>query len=147
LDVQSGEFIVVRAKAIVLCTGAGPLMYQRAACAQEKAMDGVAMAYRAGTHLMDMEMVQFHPTGLVVPGSRLNGALLEEGLRGAGAHLFNGLGERYMERYDPKRKERSTRDLVARAAYLEIAEGRGTPSGAVWLDVSHLGAEFVEQNF
>jgi succinate dehydrogenase / fumarate reductase flavoprotein subunit/fumarate reductase flavoprotein subunit len=83
LDIQTGEFIEVRAKAVILCTGAGPLHYQRSACAQEKAMDGVAMAYRAGARLMDMEMIQFHPTGMVVPGSRLNGALLEEGLRGA----------------------------------------------------------------
>lgn len=147
LDIQSGEFIAVRAKAVVLCTGAGPLMYQRSACAQEKAMDGVAMAYRAGAHLMDMEMVQFHPTGMVVPGSRLNGALLEEGLRGAGAHLFNGKGERYMERYDPEKKERSTRDRVSRASYMEVMAGRGTENGGVWIDVSHLGAEFVEKNF
>src|SRR6185436_3866333 len=107
LDIQRGTYIVVKSKAVILATGAGPLMYQRAACAQEKACDGLAMAYRAGAHLMDMEMVQFHPTGLVVPGSRLNGALLEEGLRGAGAHLFNGLNERYMERYDSEKKERS----------------------------------------
>src|SRR6185369_8869354 len=96
---------------------------------------------------MDMEMVQFHPTGLVVPGSRLNGALLEEGLRGAGAHLFNGLNERYMERYDSEKKERSTRDRVSRASYLEVMAGRGTANGGVWIDVSHLGAEFVEKNF
>src|SRR5215468_1760862 len=147
LDIQTGEFISVKSKAVILATGAGPLMYQRAACAQEKAMDGIAMAYRAGAHLMDMEMVQFHPTGLVVPGSRLNGALLEEGLRGAGAHLFNGLGERYMERYDPERKERSTRDRVSRAGFMEIMAGRGTENGGVWIDVTHLGAEFVEQNF
>ncbi|HZV36433.1 MAG TPA: FAD-binding protein [Verrucomicrobiae bacterium] len=147
LDIQNGEFIVVRAKAVLLCTGAGPLMYQRAACAQEKAMDGVAMAYRAGAHLMDMEMVQFHPTGLVVPGSRLNGALLEEGLRGAGARLFNGPGERFMTRYDPERIERSTRDRVSRASYMEMMAGRGTKNGGVWIDVSHLGAEFVEKNF
>src|SRR5262249_54994418 len=107
LDIQSGEFFTLESKGGVLANGGRPLMYQRAACAQEKAMDGIAMAYRVGAHLMDMEMVQFHPTGLVVPGSRLNGALLEEGLRGAGAHLFNGRGERYMERYDPERKERS----------------------------------------
>jgi succinate dehydrogenase/fumarate reductase flavoprotein subunit len=147
LDIQSGEFIVARAKAVLLCTGAGPLMYQRAACAQEKAMDGVAMAYRAGAHLMDMEMVQFHPTGLVVPGSRLNGALLEEGLRGAGAHLFNGQGERFMTRHDPERAERSTRDRVSRASYMEMTAGRGTQNGGIWIDVSHLGAEFVEKNF
>src|SRR5215468_11944216 len=147
LDIQSGTFMTVKAKAVILATGAGPLMYQRAACAQEKAMDGVAMAYRAGAKLMDMEMVQFHPTGLVVPGSRLNGALLEEGLRGAGAHLFNGRGERYMEKYDPERKERSTRDRVSRAGFMEIMAGRGTENGGVWIDVTHLGAEFVEQNF
>ena len=110
-------------------------------------MDGVAMAYRAGARLMDMEMVQFHPTGLVVPGSRLNGALLEEGLRGAGARLFNGRGERYMERYDPERMERSTRDRVSRAGFAEIMGGRGTENGGVWIDVSHLGAQFVEENF
>jgi succinate dehydrogenase/fumarate reductase flavoprotein subunit len=147
LDIQTGEILVARAGAVLLCTGAGPLMYQRSACAQEKAMDGVAMAFRAGAHLMDMEMVQFHPTGLVVPGSRLNGALLEEGLRGAGAHLFNGQGERFMGRYDPERKERSTRDRVSRACYLEVLAGRGTVNGGVWIDVSHLGAQFVEQNF
>ncbi len=147
LDIETGEFVTVKSKALILATGAGPLMYQRAACAQEKAMDGVAMAYRAGAHLMDMEMVQFHPTGLVVPGSRLNGALLEEGLRGAGAHLFNGQGERYMERYDPEKKERSTRDRVSRAGFMEITTGRGTENGGVWIDVSHLGAEFVEKNF
>jgi succinate dehydrogenase / fumarate reductase flavoprotein subunit/fumarate reductase flavoprotein subunit len=147
LDIQSGEFIVAHAKAVILCTGAGPLMYQRSACAQEKAMDGVAMAYRAGANLMDMEMVQFHPTGMVVPGSRLNGALLEEGLRGAGAHLFNGQNERYMERYDSEKKERSTRDRVSRASYMEVMAGRGTANDGVWIDVSHLGAEFVEKNF
>ncbi len=147
LDIQTGEFIEVSARAVILCTGAGPLMYQRSACAQEKAMDGVAMAYRAGARLMDMEMVQFHPTGMVVPGSRLNGALLEEGLRGAGAHLFNGPNERFMQRYDPERMERSTRDRVSRASYLEVMAGRGTKNGGVWIDVSHLGAEFVEKNF
>jgi succinate dehydrogenase / fumarate reductase flavoprotein subunit/fumarate reductase flavoprotein subunit len=77
----------------------------------------------------------------------LNGALLEEGLRGAGAHLFNGRGERYMERYDPERKERSTRDRVSRAGFMEIMSGRGTENGGVWIDVSHLGADFVEGNF
>jgi succinate dehydrogenase / fumarate reductase flavoprotein subunit/fumarate reductase flavoprotein subunit len=147
LDIQTGAFITVNSKAVILATGAGPLMYQRSACAQEKAADGIAMAFRAGAHLMDMEMVQFHPTGLVVPGSRLNGALLEEGLRGAGAHLFNGKGERYMERYDPEKMERSTRDRVSRAAFVEITSGRGTENEGVLIDVTHLGAEYVEKNF
>ena len=147
LDIQTGRYLAVKSKAVILATGAGPLMYQRSACAQEKAADGIAMAFRAGAHLMDMEMVQFHPTGLVVPGSRLNGALLEEGLRGAGAHLFNGSGERYMARYDADKMERSTRDRVSRAGYNEIMAGRGTENGAVLIDVTHLGAEYVEQNF
>ncbi|MGI8906394.1 MAG: FAD-binding protein [Candidatus Sumerlaeaceae bacterium] len=147
LNMRHGTYLILRAKATIMAMGAGPLMYQRAACAQEKSSDGIAMAFRAGARLMDMEMVQFHPTGLVVPGSRLNGALLEEGLRGAGAHLFNGLGERYMGTYDPERWERSTRDRVSRAGYMEIQEGRGTPDGGVFIDVTHLGAEFVEKNF
>jgi succinate dehydrogenase/fumarate reductase flavoprotein subunit len=147
LDIERGVFITVKSKAVILCTGAGPLMFQRSACAQEKSSDGPAMAFRAGAHLMDMEMVQFHPTGLVVPGSRLNGALLEEGLRGAGAHLFNGKLERYMEVYDPEKKERSTRDRVSRASYMEVMAGRGTDNGGVYIDVSHLGAAFVEKNF
>src|SRR3989441_1128223 len=146
-DLRTGRFVAIRALATLLAMGGGPTMYRVIACSADKAADGVALAYRAGLPLRDMEMVQFHPTGLVIPGSLMTGALLEEGLRGAGGHLRNGRGERFMERYDPRRMERSTRDLVARAAFLEVAEGRGTPNGAVWIDVSHLGAEVVETNF
>src|SRR5881296_4065289 len=147
LDIRTGGFVAVRARATLLAMGGGPTMYRVIACSADKAADGIALAYRAGLPLRDMEMVQFHPTGLVIPGSLMTGALLEEGLRGAGGHLRNGRGERFMERYDPRRMERSTRDLVARASFLEVAEGRGTPNGAVWIDVSHLGAEVVETNF
>jgi succinate dehydrogenase/fumarate reductase flavoprotein subunit len=105
------------------------------------------MCWRAGLEFRDMEMLQFHPTGLVAGGSALTGAVLEEGLRGAGAHLYNALGERYMTRVDPVRLERSTRDVVARASYVEIVEGRGTPAGGVLLDLSHLGAEEIERRF
>ena len=127
--------------------GGGPTMYRIIACSADKAADGIALAYRAGLALRDMEMIQFHPTGLIIPGSLMTGALLEEGLRGAGGVLRNGRGERFMERYDPARLERSTRDLVSRASFPEIAEGRGTQNGGVWIDVSHLGAEVVERNF
>jgi fumarate reductase flavoprotein subunit len=147
LDLRSGRFLALRARATLLAMGGGPTMYKVIACSADKAADGIALAYRVGLPLRDMEMIQFHPTGLVIPGSLMTGALLEEGLRGAGGHLRNGLGERFMARYDAARMERSTRDLVARASFLEVAEGRGTPNGGVWIDVSHLGAEVVERNF
>src|SRR5438445_2751739 len=147
LDLRTGRFVAIRAPATLLAMGGGPTMYRVIACSADKAADGVALAYRAGLPLRDMEMVQFHPTGLVIPGSLMTGALLEEGLRGAGGHLRNGRGERFMERYDPRRMERSTRDLVARAAFLEVAEGRGATNGAVGTAVSPLGAEVVETNF
>ncbi len=147
LDVRRGTFVVARSRAVLLATGGGPTMYKISSPSREKSCDGIAMAYEAGAEVMDMEMVQFHPTGIVVQGSELHGAVLEEGLRGAGGRLTNARGERFMERYDPARLERSTRDIVTRACYLEIMEGRGTPAGGVWLDASHLGREFVEREF
>ena len=147
LDMRAGRFIALRARATLLAMGGGPTMYRVIACSADKSADGIALAYRAGLPLRDMEMVQFHPTGLVVPGSLMTGALLEEGLRGAGGHLRNGLGERFMTRYDAARMERSTRDLVSRASFTEVVEGRGTPNGGVWIDVSHLGVETVERSF
>ena len=147
LDIRRGELIAVAARATLLAMGGGPTMYKVIACSADKSADGLALAWRAGLELRDMEMVQFHPTGLVIPGSLMTGALLEEGLRGAGGYLRNGRGERFMQRYDPARMERSTRDLVSRASFTEIAEDRGTPNGGVWIDVSHLGAEHVERAF
>ncbi len=146
VDQRSGKFIAVRARATLLATGGGPTMYRIAAPCHDKTCDGIAMARRAGALLMDMEMVQFHPTGLMAADSQITGTVLEEGLRGAGAYLLNGEGERYMQRYDP-RGERATRDVVSRAGYMEIMAGRGTPEGGVWLDISHLGADFVTENF
>jgi succinate dehydrogenase / fumarate reductase flavoprotein subunit/fumarate reductase flavoprotein subunit len=105
------------------------------------------MLYRAGAPMKDMEMLQFHPTGLIVKGSVVAGALLEEGLRGSGAYLYNGLGERYMLRYAPDVAERATRDVVSRSSYIEMMSGRGCPEGGVHIDASHLGAEFVLKNF
>src|SRR5262245_9922012 len=147
VDIRRGTFLVVRAKATLLATGAGPTMYKMMAPSAEKTTDGLAMAYRAGARLVDMEMVQFHPTGLLVGASGMSGTVLEEGLRGVGGYLFNGRLERYMEKYDPVRLERSTRDVVSRSSYLEIVAGRGSPHGGVYIDVSHLGASFVEHNF
>lgn len=147
LQTQTGEFLVVEASAVVVATGGGATMYRISAPSLEKAGDGMAMAYRVGAVMQDMEMMQFHPTGLLAGDSVLTGSVLEEGLRGAGGYMLNGLGERYMARYDPQRMERSTRDLVSRASYMEVVAGRGSPNDGVFIDVSHLGAEFVERNF
>lgn len=147
LDIRSGRFVAIHARATLLATGGGPNMYRIAAAAADKSCDGIAMACRAGAELVDMEMVQFHPTGLLAAESRMTGTVLEEGLRGAGGRLFNGRGERFMERYDSLRVERSTRDIVARSSYIEIQAGRGSPNNGIFIDVSHLGAEFVETHF
>lgn len=147
LDIRTGAIAVLCARVVVVATGGSATMYRIAAPAREKTGDGIAMCFRAGLPLRDMEMLQFHPTGLLAGDSRLTGSVLEEGLRGAGAYLFNALGERYMERYDPVNLERSTRDVVSRSSYLEIMAGRGTKAGGVLIDISHLGAEEVERRF
>ncbi|MFZ5632168.1 MAG: FAD-binding protein [Bacillota bacterium] len=146
-DIRTGELIIVNAKVVVVATGGSSSMYKIAAPSVDKTGDGMAMCFRAGAEFMDMEMMQFHPTGLLAGQSRLSGSVLEEGLRGSGGYLLNGLGERFMERYDPERMERSTRDRVARAGYMEIMAGRGTENGGVYIDMRHLGAEFVEKKF
>ena len=146
-SMQRGEFIAVEAAATLVATGGGPTQYTFHAPGPEKSADGLGMLYRAGVPLKDMEMVQFHPTGLIVAGSVVAGALLEEGLRGAGAYLYNGLGERYMQRYAPGVAERATRDVVSRSSYLEMVSGRACAEGGVQIDASHLGAEFVLKNF
>ncbi|RJR18848.1 MAG: FAD-binding protein [Desulfobacteraceae bacterium] len=146
-DIRTGEIFVVNSKVTIVATGGCASMYKISAPSFDKTGDGMAICFRAGAEFVDMEMVQFHPTGLVAGRSRLNGSLLEEGLRGAGARLYNGLGERFMERYDPERLERSTRDRVARSSFIEIMAGRGTVNKGVYLDASHLGAEFVEKKF
>jgi succinate dehydrogenase / fumarate reductase flavoprotein subunit/fumarate reductase flavoprotein subunit len=104
------------------------------------------MGFRAGAQFVDMEMMQFHPTGLIAGDSVMTGTVLEEGLRGAGGHLLNAAGERFMARYDPAKMERSRRDRVARSSFMEIRAGRGTPQGGVLLDVRHLGKAFLQQS-
>jgi len=147
LDMRTGEFVLVRAKAVLLATGGGPTMYKYHTPSGDKSCDGLAMALRAGLELRDMEMVQFHPTGLLAgPGTRMTGTVLEEGLRGAGGYLLNGKQERFMGNYD-SRNERATRDIVSRAINTEIREGRGTPHGGVYIQMSHLGPENVRKLF
>ena len=106
--------------------------------------DGMALAYEAGAELMDMEFVQFHPTGMVWPPG-VQGILVTEAVRGEGGILRNKKGERFMEKYDPKRMELSTRDVVARSIYTEVKEGRGTEHGGAYLDISHKPAEYVKK--
>ncbi|HYD32486.1 MAG TPA: FAD-binding protein [Azospirillaceae bacterium] len=147
VDMRSGEFILVRAQAVLLGTGGGPTMYRYHTPSGDKTCDGMAMALDAGLTLRDMEMVQFHPTGLLAgPDTRMTGTVLEEGLRGAGGWLLGGDGERFMHRYDP-RGERATRDIVSRGIFAEIEKGHTTPNGGVWLQMSHLGVENVRQKF
>jgi fumarate reductase flavoprotein subunit len=147
LDMQNGEFTLVRAKAVLLATGGGPTMYKYHTPSGDKSCDGLAMALRAGLVLRDMEMVQFHPTGLLAgPGTRMTGTVLEEGLRGAGGYLLNGNKERFMGNYD-SRNERATRDIVSRSINSEIRAGRATPNGGVYIQMSHLGPDTVRKLF
>ncbi len=147
LDMQNGQFTLVRAKAVLLATGGGPTMYKYHTPSGDKSCDGLAMALRAGLVLRDMEMVQFHPTGLLAgPDTRMTGTVLEEGLRGAGGYLLNGNKERFMGNYDV-RNERATRDIVSRSINSEIRAGRATPNGGVYIQMSHLGPDTVRKLF
>jgi fumarate reductase flavoprotein subunit len=147
LDMQNGQFTLVRAKAVLLATGGGPTMYKYHTPSGDKSCDGLAMALRAGLVLRDMEMVQFHPTGLLAgPDTRMTGTVLEEGLRGAGGYLLNGNKERFMGNYD-SRNERATRDIVSRSINSEIRAGRATPNGGVYIQMSHLGPDTVRKLF
>jgi succinate dehydrogenase / fumarate reductase flavoprotein subunit/fumarate reductase flavoprotein subunit len=135
LDVRRGLPLAISAPVVVLAAGgSAAASYRVATPAREKSGDGLAMALRAGLALRDMEMVQFLSVGLATGASKLTGALLEEALRFAGAELRNAAGERFMARHDAERGEKAPRDVVARAAWEEIAEGRGTPEGGVLLD-------------
>lgn len=147
IDMRDGEFVFVRAKAVLLATGGGPTMYRYHTPSGDKSCDGLAMALRAGLALRDMEMVQFHPTGLLAgSGTRMTGTVIEEGLRGAGGYLLNGQQERFMHHYDP-RGERATRDIVSRSIYSEMRAGRASPNGGVFIQMSHLGPENVRKAF
>ena len=147
IDMRTGEYVFVRAKAVLLGTGGGPTMYKYHTPSGDKSCDGLAMALRAGLPLRDMEMVQFHPTGLLAGmHTRMTGTVLEEGLRGAGGYLLNGSKERFMQHYDPK-AERATRDVVSRGMYSEMVRGNTSPHGGLYISMAHLGPERVRRDF
>src|SRR6187200_68229 len=147
LDMRTGSPLLVQAKATLLATGGGPTMYKYHTPSGDKSCDGLAMALRAGLPLRDMEMVQFHPTGLLAGAhTRMTGTVLEEGLRGAGGYLLNGAGKRFMHDQDP-RGERATRDVVSRSMFREMREGRTSPNGGLFIEMGHLGPENVRKQF
>lgn len=147
VDMRRGIYRMVQARAVLLGTGAGPSMYLYHTPSGDKSCDGLAMALRYGLSLRDMEMVQFHPTGLLGgPDTRMTGTVLEEGLRGAGGYLLNGGGERFMAKYH-EHGERATRDIVSRAIYAEMRAGNTTSMGGVFIEMAHLGPESVAERF
>ncbi|MCH8240688.1 MAG: FAD-binding protein, partial [Proteobacteria bacterium] len=134
-------------KTILLGSGGGPTMYRYHTPGGDKACDGLAMGLRCGLSLRDMEMVQFHPTGILAGNdTRMTGTILEEGLRGAGGYLLNGAGKRFMLDIHPH-GERATRDIVSRAMYEEVRAGRGTANGGIHIRMAHLGPEKVAKQF
>ena len=141
---ETGRFAVFKAKSIVIATGGIGKAWRITSNSWEYTGDGMALAYEAGAELMDMEFVQFHPTGMVWPPG-VQGILVTEAVRGEGGVLRNKDGERFMQRYDPEKMELSTRDVVARAIYTEAREGRGTEHGGAYLDISHKSAEYVKR--
>jgi fumarate reductase flavoprotein subunit len=146
-DIRTGAMRYIGARAVLLATGGGPTMYRYHTPSGDKSMDGIAMALRAGLPLRDMEMIQFHPTGLLAgPDTRMTGTVLEEGLRGSGGHLLDGAMRRFMADYDPD-LERATRDVVSRSIYAEMRAGRTSPLGGVYIKMSHLGEARVAREF
>ena len=140
---REGNLGVITADSVVLATGGAGQIYDTTTNSTAGTGDGYALGYRAGAQLIDMEQVQFHPTGAVTPYDS-RGRLITEAVRGEGGILKNAIGERFMTKYDPARMELSTRDVVARGIATEVLEGRGTDHGGVWLDVSHLPREHIE---
>ena len=139
MEIRSGEIHVIRAKAVIMASGGLGRVFEPSTNAMICTGDGMALAYRAGAPLMDMEMVQYHPTTL-----KGSGVLITEGARGEGAYLLNSKGERFMERYAPNMMELASRDVVSRSEQTEINEGRGI-DGGVLLDVRHLGEKLIRE--
>jgi succinate dehydrogenase / fumarate reductase, flavoprotein subunit len=144
VDIENKEFVTFECKSLILAAGGYTRVYPVSSSRLfENYGEGVALAYEAGADLVDMEMVQFHPTGMVWPEKAV-GTLATEAIRGEGGILLNSKGERFMKNYDPERMELAPRDVVARANYNEIISGRGTEHGGVWLDVTHLRKEVIQ---
>lgn len=143
LDLKDSSTIFFQAKAVILATGGSGQLYPVTSNTTQKNGDGFALAWNVGVDLIDMEEVQFHPTGMVYPDSR-KGTLVTEAVRAEGGKLFNSEGERFMSKYDD-RMELATRDVVARSIYTEIIEGRGSEHGGVYLDVSHLDPDYIDE--
>jgi succinate dehydrogenase / fumarate reductase flavoprotein subunit len=142
-DQNTGGVTAFLADAVVLASGGHTRVWRRSSSRRdENNGDGMYLALKAGCSLADMELVQFHPTGMVAPED-MAGTLVTEAVRGEGGHLLNADGERFMAGYDPERMELSTRDRVALASYSEIMSGRGGPSGGVFLDISHRDKEYI----
>jgi len=143
LSLKDSNSIIFKTKSVILASGGAGWLYPVTSNAMQKTGDGYALAYNVGADMVDMEEVQFHPTGMLYPKSR-RGVLVTEAVRGEGGKLFNINNERFMTNYD-ERGELATRDVVARAIYNEIREGRGTANGGVYLDVTHLPPELIEE--
>ncbi len=144
IKMNTGEFYAISAKAVVIATGGAGKVYKVTSNSWESTGDGIKLAYEIGATLMDMEMFQFHPTGMVYPPG-VRGLLVTEGVRGDGGILYNNKMERYMLRYSPEKKELDARDVVARANYAEIQAGRGTEHGGVYLDISHKSPQYIKE--
>ncbi|MCL5089907.1 MAG: FAD-binding protein [Candidatus Marsarchaeota archaeon] len=143
-EMKTGKFVVFNTKSVIIATGGLGRIYKITSNSWESTGDGIALAFKAGAKLVDMEMIQFHPTGMVWPPG-VKGLLVTEGVRGEGGILLNSKGERFMLRYSPKKKELDARDVVARAIYNEIKNGNGTEHGGVYLDITHKGAAFIKK--
>ena len=144
LDLKDSTLIYFQAKSVILASGGAGQLYPVTSNTFQKNGDGFAMAYRAGANLVDMEQIQFHPTGMVTPESK-KGVLVTEAVRAEGGRLINSKKERFMSKYAPEKMELATRDVVARSIYREIIEGRGTESGGVYLDISHLDDDYIDE--
>ena len=144
LNLKDSSLIYFKAKSVILASGGAGQLYPVTSNTFQKNGDGYAIAYKAGAQLVDMEQIQFHPTGMIAPESK-KGVLVTEAVRAEGGKLMNKDGERFMSKYAPEKMELATRDVVARSIYQEIIEGRGTENGGVYLDISHLDDDYIDE--